>query len=58
MIGLGLITGFGVFNAVNQQVYKQREGMFNDPANRRKLDYYLKDLGDWSRFCGVIASGG
>ena len=29
----------GVFNAVNQQVYKQREAMFSDSANQRKLDY-------------------
>ncbi len=45
----------GVFNAVNQQVYQQRESMFTDPANRRKFDYYLKDLGDWARLCGVTA---
>ena len=46
----------GVFNTVNQQVYKQRESMFTDPANQRKLDYYLKDLGDWARLCGVNAT--
>ena len=45
----------GVFNAVNQQVYQQRENMFTNPANQRKLDYYLKDLGDWARLCGVTA---
>lgn len=45
----------GVFNAVNQQVYQQRESMFTDPANRRKFDYYLKDLEDWARLCGVTA---
>jgi len=45
----------GVFNAVNQQVYKARESMFSDPANRRKLDYFLKDLRDWAGFCGVEA---
>jgi 2-hydroxychromene-2-carboxylate isomerase len=45
----------GVFNAVNQQVYQQRESMFSDPANRRKFEYYLKDLGDWANFCGVKA---
>jgi 2-hydroxychromene-2-carboxylate isomerase len=46
----------GVFNAVNQQVYSQREAMFSDPANTRKLDYYLKDLGDWATLCGVQAT--
>jgi 2-hydroxychromene-2-carboxylate isomerase len=45
----------GVFNAVNQQVYAARESMFSDPANRRKLDYFVKDLGDWAAFCGVRA---
>ena len=45
----------GVFNAVNQQVYKQREAMFSDSANQRKLDYYLKDLQDWADLCGVKA---
>ena len=45
----------GVFNAVNQQVYKQRESMFSDSANSRKLDYYLKDLQDWAQLCGVTA---
>jgi 2-hydroxychromene-2-carboxylate isomerase len=46
----------GVFNTVNQQVYSQREAMFSDPTNSRKLDYYLKDLNDWARLCGVQAS--
>ena len=46
----------GVFNTVNQQVYRQRESMFTDPANQRKLDYYLTDLGDWARLCGVKAT--
>jgi 2-hydroxychromene-2-carboxylate isomerase len=45
----------GVFNAVNQQVYSARESMFSDPANRRKLDYFLKDLQDWAALCGVRA---
>jgi 2-hydroxychromene-2-carboxylate isomerase len=45
----------GVFNAVNQQVYSSREAMFTDPGNKRRLDYYLKDLGDWARLCGVTA---
>ena len=46
----------GVFNTVNQQVYQLRESMFSNPANQRKLDYYLKDLGDWARLCGVNAT--
>lgn len=45
----------GVFNAVNQQVYSGREAMFTNPENKRRLDYYLKDLGDWARLCGVTA---
>ena len=45
----------GVFNAVNQQVYTARESMFSDPANRRKLHYFLKDLQDWAALCGVKA---
>jgi 2-hydroxychromene-2-carboxylate isomerase len=45
----------GVFNAVNQQVYSSREEMFTRPENERKLAYYLKDLGDWARLCGVTA---
>jgi 2-hydroxychromene-2-carboxylate isomerase len=43
----------GVFNAVNQQVYAAREAMFSDSGNSRKLDYFLKDLRDWARLCGV-----
>ena len=46
----------GVFNAVNQQVYQQRENMFTNPANQRKLDYYLKDLEDWARLCGITVT--
>ena len=46
----------GVFNTVNQQVYKQRESMFSDSANQRKLDYYLKDLKDWANLCQVQAT--
>jgi 2-hydroxychromene-2-carboxylate isomerase len=42
----------GVFNAVNQEVYSQREAMFNN-ANSRRLNYYLKDLDDWADYCGV-----
>jgi 2-hydroxychromene-2-carboxylate isomerase len=46
----------GVFNAVNQQVYSTREAMFTNSDNRRRLDYYLKDLGDWAALCGVTAN--
>jgi 2-hydroxychromene-2-carboxylate isomerase len=42
----------GVFNAVNQQVYSAREAMFSAESSQR-LNYYLKDLDDWSRLCGV-----
>jgi 2-hydroxychromene-2-carboxylate isomerase len=42
----------GVFNAVNQEVYAAREKMFN-ATNSRRLNYYLKDLQDWARLCGV-----
>jgi 2-hydroxychromene-2-carboxylate isomerase len=45
----------GVFNAANPQVYSRREAMFTDPGYRRQLDYYLKDMGDWARLCGVTA---
>jgi len=45
----------GVFNAVNQQVYANREAMFTQAGNKRRLDYYLKDLGDWAKLCGVKA---
>ena len=42
----------GVFNAVNQEVYEARAKMFNG-ENQRRLDYYVKDLGDWAQLCGV-----
>ena len=45
----------GVFNAVNQQVYASREDMFTNPANKRRMAYYLKDLNDWAALCGVSA---
>ena len=44
----------GVFNAVNQEVYSAREKMFNN-ENSRRLNYYVKDLQDWARLCGVRA---
>ena len=42
----------GVFNAVNQEVYAQREAMFRG-ENERRLNYYMKDVGDWADFCDV-----
>lgn len=42
----------GVFNAVNQEVYSQREAMFSG-QNSRRLNYYVKDLQDWARLCDV-----
>ena len=42
----------GVFNAVNPEVYAAREAMFNN-GNSRRLNYYVKDLADWARLCGV-----
>ena len=44
----------GVFNAVNQEVYAAREAMFRGD-NKRRLDYYFKDLQDWARLCSVTA---
>lgn len=44
----------GVFNAVNQELYASREAMFNSPDNPR-LKYYIKDMMDWARLCGVRA---
>ncbi len=38
----------GVFNAVNETVYEARSNPH--PVKGR---YYLKDLQDWARFCGV-----
>ncbi len=44
----------GVFNAVNQALYSAREALFNDIDNPR-LKYYVKDMQDWARLCGVRA---
>jgi 2-hydroxychromene-2-carboxylate isomerase len=44
----------GVFNAVNQEVYKAREAMFSSSGSPR-LNYYIKDMQDWARLCGVRA---
>ncbi|HMM14312.1 MAG TPA: 2-hydroxychromene-2-carboxylate isomerase [Parvibaculum sp.] len=38
----------GVFNAVNESVYEQRANPH--PVKSR---YYVKDLRDWARYCGV-----
>lgn len=45
----------GVFNAVNQEVYKAREAMFSSSGSPR-LNYYIKDMQDWARLCGVRAN--
>ena len=45
----------GVFNAVNRELYAQREEAFTNPGNKRKMDYYLKDMQDWAAMCGVTA---
>ena len=44
----------GVFNEVNQEVYKAREAMFSSSGSPR-LNYYIKDMQDWARLCGVRA---
>lgn len=38
----------GVFNAVNKGVYEQRANP--DPI---KMKYYVKDLADWAKYCGI-----
>jgi 2-hydroxychromene-2-carboxylate isomerase len=45
----------GVFNEVNKELYSQRQDAFTNPGNKRKMDYYLKDLQDWAQLCGVTA---
>ncbi len=45
----------GVFNAVNKELYAQREEAYTNPGNKRRMDYYMKDLQDWARLCGVTA---
>jgi 2-hydroxychromene-2-carboxylate isomerase len=37
-----------VFEKVNPAFYEQLSGM-----NRRKAEYYNKDIGDWAGFCGI-----
>lgn len=49
----------GVFNAVNRGLYENRARMAralgSDDADGagRKARYYMKDLVDWARFCGL-----
>lgn len=49
----------GVFNAVNRSLYENRSrmsaAMAEDDASGagRKARYYVKDLADWARFCGI-----
>lgn len=38
----------GVFNSVNQELYKTRAN-----PNKAKLNYSVKDIKDWADFCGV-----
>ena len=38
----------GVFNSVNQELYKTRAN-----PNKAKLNYSVKDMKDWADFCGV-----
>lgn len=49
----------GVFNAVNRDLYEQRSKLAGalsadeTSGARRKAEYYLKDLADWSRLAGL-----
>jgi 2-hydroxychromene-2-carboxylate isomerase len=40
----------GVFNAVNQELYEQREKAF---GNKRRMRYMMKDLKDWADLRGI-----
>ncbi len=40
----------GVFNAVNQDLYAQREMAF---GNERRMNYMMKDLKDWADLRGI-----
>lgn len=44
-----IIVG-GVFNAVNQDLYQQREKAF---GNERRMSYMMKDLADWAEYRGI-----
>lgn len=49
----------GVFNAVNRGLYENRArmakaiGADGDDGAGRKARYYVKDLADWTRLCGL-----
>ena len=49
----------GVFNAVNRGLYASRArmtealGAADDDGAGRKARYYVKDLADWARLCGL-----
>src|SRR5215475_6024298 len=49
----------GVFNAVNRDLYENRArmtealGSGDESGAARKAKYYVKDLADWARFCGL-----
>ena len=49
----------GVFNAVNRDLYETRArmteamGSGDESGAGRKARYYVKDLADWTRFCGL-----
>ncbi len=45
----------GVFNTVNQELYASRAALFAGGADNRRLHYYVKDMQDWARLCGVRA---
>ncbi len=45
----------GVFNAVNQELYASRAALFAGGADNPRLNYYVKDMQDWARLCGVRA---
>jgi 2-hydroxychromene-2-carboxylate isomerase len=40
----------GIFNAVNQDLYAQREAAF---GNKRRMNYMMKDLADWAELRGI-----
>jgi 2-hydroxychromene-2-carboxylate isomerase len=49
----------GVFNAVNRGLYEQRSRMVESLGSEdasgagRKARYYVKDLADWAKLCGL-----
>ncbi|MFT4613269.1 MAG: 2-hydroxychromene-2-carboxylate isomerase [Bacteroidia bacterium] len=42
----------GIFNAVNQDLYSSRKAMLS-AENSARLNYYIKDLSDWAKLCGL-----